>query len=169
MSDVRIKLRAVEPEDVDFLLDCESDRRNARWSDYRAPFSRNQLLTYALTYDADPFASGNLRLVIETEDKNRVGILDLYNISDKDSKAYIGICIHSDFRRQKYGISALNELIIYARERLGLNQLVAKVAETNLAGLQLFTTSGFISIATLPSWHRIGSCFHAFRLLHLPL
>ena len=163
-----ILLRAVEPEDVDFILECESDTLNARWSDYRAPFSRNQLLTYALTYDADPFKSGQLRLIIE-DGVGRAGILDLFEISEKDSKASVGICIHPSKRNRGIGCKAVERVKGLCRDRLGLSQLVAEVSTQNAAAFSMFTGCGFDKIAILPRWHRIGPDYHDFHLLNFLL
>lgn len=160
----KIILRAVEPEDVDFMVACEADRDNLIWSDYRAPLSRTQLLSYAVSYDADPIRSCQLRLIVQTEDGVNVGILDLYDISEKDSKAFIGICIHPKFRNSGYGVATLRELFDFNRSQLGLNQLLAKVSTKNKAGNALFVKSGFNCIATLPQWHRVGLSFHDFNL-----
>ena len=159
-----IRLRAIEPEDVDFIYACEEDRQSARWSDNRAPFSRNQLAAYALTYDADPFSAGQLRLIIDNQMGERVGILDLYDISEKDSRATIGICIHPHHRKKGLASRALEALLRFNRERLGLRQLTAKVSTENEEGLRLFEKNGFKKIALLPEWHKIGGKFHDFVL-----
>lgn len=159
-----IKLRAVEPCDVDFMFDCENDPEAARWTDYRAPLSRRQLLDYAVNYDADPFAAGQLRLIIETSDGQPVGILDIYEINEKDSRGYVGICVHKDERRSGIASAAIRELMEYNRQTLGLGQLVAKVAVVNVAARNLFVKEGFEKIATLPRWHRMGTSFHDIDL-----
>ena len=161
----KIHLRAVEPEDVDFIYDCESDPDNARWSDYRAPFSKSQLMTYALTYDADPFSAGELRLIIEDEEKKRLGIIDLYDISHNDLKAFVGICIHPQYREKGYGSEALKELDKLATERLGLRKIAAKVSALNAPALDFFKKSGYLQTAVLPEWHKIGSQYHDIILL----
>lgn len=169
-----IVLRAVEPEDVEFMYECENDRQNALWSDYKAPLSKSQLTEYALSYDADPFKSGQLRLIIEQHgnsesdsitDRIPVGILDLYQISAIDSKGFIGICIHPEYRRRGIAKEAITKLLEFNRERLGLKMLIAKVSVINQTALQLFEHSGFTPIALLPAWHRIGSELQDFHLL----
>ncbi|MDE5849776.1 MAG: GNAT family N-acetyltransferase, partial [Muribaculaceae bacterium] len=60
--DYELRLRALEPEDADMMYDAESDEAAWRYSDYLAPMSLELLREYALTYDADPFRSGQLRL-----------------------------------------------------------------------------------------------------------
>lgn len=169
MNSVKIRLRAVEPEDVDFMLECESDPSACKWSDYTAPLSRQQLLTYALTYDADAFSAGQLRLIAVSGEGEMVGIVDFYDISAKDSKAKIGLTINPRQRRRGYGKQALLAAIDYARNILGLNQLTSKVSTQNSEALRLFVEVGFRQVAILPDWHRIGSDFHDFALLTFPL
>lgn len=165
----QVTLRAVEPEDVDFMLECESDSDISFWTDYQAPLSRHQLMEYALNYDADPFSAGQLRLIIETSENNgkkeKTGILDLYGISVKDSRAFVGICIHPAHRNGGIGTSSLETLKEYNRLKLGLDQFTAKIASDNSAALRLFEKSGFRKIATLPKWHRVGNRFYDFFLL----
>lgn len=161
-----ISLRAVEPSDVDFMLECESDAGSVRWSDGRAPLSRNQLLTYALTYDADPFSAGQLRLIVEdVASADPVGALDVYDISAADSRGFVGITVHPSFRRRRYALSALRELDAYNRRSLGLRQLAVKISVDNAASLALFERAGYRRVALLPDWHRIGTTLHSLHLL----
>ena len=162
-------LKAVEPEDVDFMMECESDREASKWSDYRAPFSRRMLMDYAVTYDADPFAAGQLRLIACDPDGRKVGIGDLYGISEKDARAETGIYIHPAFRNNGFGEATLEALVEFCRNRLGLYQLTAKISTENTAALNLFRKSGFKEIAILPSWHKIGKCLHDITLFTFPL
>lgn len=159
-----IRLRALEPEDTDFVMECEADSEAAKWSDYTAPLSRNQILNYALTYDADPFAAGQLRLILEKEDGMPAGIIDLYNISAKDGKAYVGITIHPDLRRKGYAAEGLKETFAFCNDRLGLKNLVAKISTKNMGATRLFEQAGYKKIAFLPSWHKLGNEFHDFNL-----
>lgn len=158
-----VNLRAVEPEDVDFMLDCESDSDISRWSDCRAPISRAQLLSYALTYDADPFSAGQLRLIMEAGEP--VGIIDLYDINDKDSRAFVGICVHPSFRKNGFALAALNKLLHMCRQKIGIKWLLAKISVDNIPALNLFYKSGYKEVALLPHWHRIGNKFYDFYLL----
>lgn len=157
-------LRAVEPEDADFMLECEADRDSSKWNDCRAPMSKSQLLTYALTYDADPFASRQLRLIVQKGEVS-IGILDLYEISERDSRAFVGICIHPLFRKKGYGLKTLNLLRLFNEEKLGLDRIFAKVSSDNPAALALFDKAGYTRIALLPRWHKLGLKFHDFFLL----
>ena len=164
MIDKKLKLRAVEPTDVEFIYECEADREATKWSDYMAPFSRYQLRIYAETYDADPFRAGQLRLIVETIAGKPIGIADLYEISERDSKATVGICIHPDFRNKGMGKRAIQLLSDYGMHRLGLGKLIAKVSIHNHIAISLFKSAGFEQHCILPSWHKIGDFFHDFVL-----
>ena len=158
-----MKLRGVEPEDTDFIYECENDRAAGQWSDYKAPMTRAQLTDYALSYDADPFRAGQIRLIME-EDGTPAGILDFYDISATDSKAYLGICIHPDLRGKGLAKAGLEAARTFNRERLGLRMLLAKVSTRNKPGEKTFEGAGAEEICILPQWHKIGSEFHDFHL-----
>lgn len=169
MSD-KIKLRAVEPEDVEFIFETEADKNADKWSDNVAPLSKSQILSYALTYDADPFSAGQLRLIAHDPiEKVDIGIIDLYEISGKDRRAYVGITVNPAFRRHGYALKMLHEIIELSKSKLGLKQLLAKVSVENTIALDLFVKAGFKKIALLPSWHRIGDRYHDFHLLNFRL
>lgn len=156
-SEKRYALRALEPEDVDFMFLCETDRNAFAQSDYIAPLSRRMLSDYALGYDADPFHAGQLRLVIEeTKTRLPVGLADLYNISAHDATAMAGIIVHPGKRRQGIATEALAQLALFCRRTLHLEILAAIVDVTNTASLRLFDKSGFTRAAVIPHWRRLG-------------
>lgn len=159
-----LRLRAVEPEDADMMYAAESDVAAWSYSDYLAPLSREQLRQYALTYDADPLRSGQLRLIIEA-DGHPAGILDLFDISPRHLRADTGIYILPDFRRKGIGVKALNLLKDYCRVRLGLHQLTASVAESNPEALRCYEKADFTQTGIRPDWLRTPDGFKPVILL----
>ncbi len=149
----KISLRAIEPEDTDMMYAAESDEAAWKYSDYLAPLSRELLRQYTLTYDADPFRSGQVRLIIEKEGLP-VGILDLFDISPRHLRADTGIYILPDFRGKGIAKAALEEAKTFSKVRLGLHQLTATVAESNTPALQAFQKSGFSPTGSRPAWLR---------------
>ena len=85
-----LRLRALEPEDAEMMYAAESDEAAWLYSDYLAPLSLEMLRQYALSYDADPMRSGQLRLIIEV-DGRAAGILDIFDISPRHLRADTGI------------------------------------------------------------------------------
>jgi len=163
---MKISLRAIEPTDADFMYDIENDVEAWKYGDTIAPLSRKMLRDYALNYDADPFRSGQLRLVItENSTGSPIGLIDLYEISQRNSRAFAGIYIRKEFRRKGYAFDAIETICRYASDSLHLHQLAAKISDDNMPSLQLFSRSGFLQTATLPDWIQTSS--GTFIQLHI--
>lgn len=149
----KIRLRAVEPEDVQLMFAVENDDSEWLNSDNIAPFSREQLMQYALTYDSDPLRSGQLRLIIESiETSQAVGIVDLYEISSIHAHGYIGIYIIPSFRGRGYARESIEKICEYAHRRLRLRHLAARIISLNEASVKLFTRCGFVKAGELKDW-----------------
>ena len=151
-------LRAPEPADVDFMYLLENDPK--QWNDgvTFAPLSRKQLWDYVETYDGNIFASGQLRMIIELDNtKTVVGIIDLYDYDRINRRAYVGISVLSSYRNKGIGGLALEKLIVYSRDTLGMNQLAAVVRADNCPSLDLFKNYGFIETGRFKSWIRRGN------------
>lgn len=167
----RIHLRAVEPEDVDLMFACDNDEDSRIWTDYTSPLSRRQLMDYALTYDADPYRSGQLRMVIDLirEDgvHTPIGLADLYDLNQGDGRAFVGIYIMPEYRGTGYARETLHRLADYCSSILGLRMLAAKISTRNTPALSLFSKCGYKEICILPAWHRLGHTYHDISLLVL--
>lgn len=149
----RLHLRALEPSDADFMYEVENDAQAWRYSDTIAPLSRKILRDYALTYDADPFTAGQLRLIITEEGSNQpVGIIDLYEVSQRHQRAFIGIYICKDYRRKGYAYETLQLIEDYAHNTLHLHQLGAKVEDGHMKAEKLFTNRGYEMKGNLEDW-----------------
>lgn len=159
-----LRLRAVEPEDAEMMHEAESDPAAWLYSDYLAPMSLEMIRHYALTYDADPLRSGQLRLIIEAEGE-AAGILDLFDISARHLRADTGIYLLPAFRKMGLGVKALELAKEYCRERLGLHQLTATVAEENSPALNCYEKAGFSSSGKRPDWLRMADGYQDVRMM----
>lgn len=149
----RLHLRALEPSDADFMYEVENDAQAWRYSDTIAPLSRRILRDYALTYDADPFTAGQLRLIITEEvSKTPVGIVDLYEVSQRHQRAFIGIYICKDYRNMGYADETIQLIEDYAHNNLHLHQLGAKVEEGHHKAEKLFLNRGYELKGELDEW-----------------
>ena len=149
----RLHLRALEPGDSDFMYDVENDAQAWRYSDTIAPLSRRILRDYALTYDADPFTAGQLRLIItEKEGGKPVGIVDLYELSQRHMRAFIGIYICKEHRGQGYADETLQLIEDYAHNTLHLHQLGSKVEENHNGAEKMFRKRGYELKGVLDDW-----------------
>ena len=158
-----LKLRAVEPEDADMMYEAESDEAAWTYSDYLAPLSRELLCQYALTYDADPLRSGQIRLIIE-KDNVPIGLLDIFDISSRHLRADTGIYILPQYRGNGFATKALDAAKEFCRIRLGLHQLTASVSKVNTKARVCFERAGFIMTGIRPDWLRTPDGFEDVEL-----
>lgn len=178
-----VRLRALEPEDVDRLYIWENDRDMWPFGGTRAPLSRHQLWEYATNYDANPFAAGQLRLIIElaTAPDNAIpqssqssqytqssqnsqnsqsspipcGIIDLYDIDPVNSRAMVGIMVAPQWRSRGIATRALELVGEYCRDTLGLATIASEVASDNLPSIRLFGgKAAYRQVGERPSWYR---------------
>ncbi len=164
----KLILRALEPEDADFMYEVEQDPAAWEYSDYVAPLSREMLRHYALTYDADPFRSGQLRLIVEYQGKP-IGIADLFDISAKHLRGDTGIYILPENRGKELGVETLLALKDYCRNRLGLHQIVANISKLNASALRCFDKAGFRETGIRPDWWRTPDGYEDVAMLTLKL
>ena len=148
-----LNLRAPELGDLDFLFHIENDTRLWMVSACKVPYSRFQLQQYVETNAHDIYVDKQLRLMIErVEDGALVGVVDLFDFSPSNRRAEVGIVVDGECRGKGYGREALSLLCDYAEHVLDLHQLYAYVLEENVVARQLFASSGFKFMATLPDW-----------------
>ena len=150
-----VTLRALEPDDLEFLYALENDRDIWGVSDTLAPVSRHALREYLAHATADFYAVRQLRLVITTEiGSPAVGVIDLFDYDPLHQRAGVGITILARQRRHGYARQALELLKNHAREVLRLHQIYATVGADNRASLSLFRAAGFRRVGTRRAWLR---------------
>lgn len=158
-----LRLRTLEERDLEKMLAWENDSTAWQSSDNIAPLSHRMALDYILTYDADPFRAGQIRLVAEY-DNETIGLLDLFDISALHRHAFVGIYIDADYRHKGLGSKCLHQLCEYAFKHLRLHTLAACILPTNIISVSLFCHAGFVHSGTLPGWHSFGNNFNDIYL-----
>jgi len=148
-----IYLRALEPEDLEFVYRIENDTSLWELSDTQTPYSRFLIKQYLENAQQDIFEAKQLRLAINTLENNTIGLIDVFDFDIKNKRAGIGILIENEVNRnQGYGREALQLLVNYCFEVLHLHQVYANISENNIASLKLFETNGFKIIGLKKDW-----------------
>ena len=156
-----IRLRALEPEDIDFLYRIENDRDLWHLSHTQQAFSRKILEQYIRDADRDIYEARQLRLAIEcTEPVRLIGFIDLFDFDPKNRRAGIGIIIDKKYQKQAYGDQALKTLIDFAFKVLFLHQVYANIAVDNAPSIRLFEKNGFQRTGIKKDWNFDGSQYH---------
>ncbi len=154
-----IKLRALEPTDVDILFKWENDQSMWELSNTIAPFSKHLLEEYIKHSHLDIYQTRQLRLMIDYKsDGSQIpaGAIDIFDFDPFHQRAGLGILIDEKFRQR--GIASLSiELIIsYCFNTLGLHQLYCNITADNKKSLQLFTKHGFEMSGNKKEWIKSG-------------
>ena len=141
-----IRLRAIEPEDLDLLYKWENDTSVWYLSNTLIPFSKFTLSQYIESARQDIYEAKQLRLIIEFKaEKRPVGAIDLFEFDPFNLRAGVGILIsNKEDRKKGYASEALETLIQYCFDILLLKQLYCNITEDNTDSLQLFIKHGFV-------------------------
>lgn len=162
----QLRLRAMEPEDLEVLYTLENDPSSWDISNFSVPYSRFQIRQFIENSQADAYADQQVRLMIERlSDRVVLGTIDLDNFSPMHRRADVGIAILSAYRGQGYASEALRLLCNYAFGFLRLHQLTAHIAADNEASLRLFHQAGFCDSGLLKEWWCMRGIYKDVRLL----
>ena len=150
-----MQLRALEPDDLEFLYALENDPGIWGVSDTLAPVSRHALREYLDHARADFYVVRQLRLVITTEiGSPPIGVADLFDYDPLHQRAGVGITILARERRHGHARKALELLKSHAHAVLRLHQIYATVGNDNAASMKLFRAAGFRRVGIRHGWLR---------------
>ncbi len=154
LSGQNIYLRALEPEDLEFVYAVENDESIWSISNTQTPYSRYLIREYLKNARQDIYEAKQLRLAICRQNTFKpVGLVDLFDFDPKNNRAGIGILIKDETHRNSgIGSETLALLIDYAFHRLDLHQLYANIDTQNSASLKLFANFGFVQIGVKKDW-----------------
>lgn len=161
-----IYLRALEPEDLDFIYNIENDENLWELSSTQTPYSQFLIKQYLEHAHKDIYEAKQLRLVISNNNDEAIGLIDLFDFDFKNKRAGVGILIQSESdRKLGYGKESLSLLINYCYNHLNLHQLYCNISEDNIASLSLFTNQGFERIGLKKDWNYIDGSYKNEYLL----
>ena len=163
-----IYLRALEPEDLDFLESIENDTSLWEVSGTLKPFSRHILKNYLSNAQQDIFEAKQLRLVIcNLKTDEALGFIDLFDFDPLHKRAGIGIVIAAHNRRKGFAKEALKTLVNYCFKTLELHQIYANILEDNTVSLKLFKNQNFEVVGLKKDWNHYKNNFKNEWLLQL--
>lgn len=111
----RIRLRAMEPEDLELICEMENDPQQWDISNFTVPYSRYVMKQYMENSQCDMFADKQLRMmIVRLEDGLTIGTIDITDFSPMHARGEVGIVIRKEFRGAGYAKDALTLLCEYA-------------------------------------------------------
>jgi len=164
----KVFLRALEPEDLEFIFAVENDVSIWEISNTQTPYSKYLLKEYLNNAHKDIYEIKQLRLVISDYENSVLGLIDIFDFDFKNLRAGIGVLIKDIENRGKgIGTEAIQLLITYSFKSLHLHQLYCNISEDNTASLKLFESQGFERIGLKKDWNLIEGDFKNEYLLQL--
>lgn len=146
-----IILRALEPEDIDFLYEIENDMALWEVSNTITPFSRYILRNYIENAHLSIYEVKQLRLLIEIK-ATPIGFIDLFDFDAQHKRVGVGIVLIDTYRGRGHALQALQMICTYAFSQLQMHQVHASVTEDNTKSIELFTKAGFIQTGIRKDW-----------------
>jgi RimJ/RimL family protein N-acetyltransferase len=135
-------LRAIEPEDNEILRnmlnDPDIENMTTGWG---YPVSTSQQLEW---YKKQlELCNTDLRCVISINEIGAVGMIRLSDIDWKNRNAVIHIKLLLTHRNKGYGTHAINTMVNYSFEQLGLKVIYAYISDKNENSKKSFLKCGF--------------------------
>lgn len=157
----RIKLRALELSDLDFLYKLENDEAVWEVSNTTTPYSKYVLKQYLENAHRDIYEIKQLRLVIcELEDGRPLGFVDLFDFEPKHRRVGLGILIFNESDRNKgFASEALKLIESYVFSHLNVHQIYANISEDNIVSIKLFEKLGYQKSGRKLDWLSRGEVF----------
>jgi diamine N-acetyltransferase len=167
----KIKLRALEPEDLELLYEWENNDSFWTISNTVTPFSKFTLKRYLENSHKDIYETGQLRLMIDLITENvTIGTIDVFDYDPFHKRAGIGILIANEaYRRKGYASMSLACLIEYSFKTLQLHQLYCNIMATNAESIDLFKKHGFIQTGVKKDWVKTSEGYldeYLFQLIN---
>jgi diamine N-acetyltransferase len=156
---MKVRLRAIEPEDLDLLYSIENDRDLWEVGTTNVPYSRYTLHDYVATSSDDIYADRQVRMMIDNEAGETVGIADLMRFDPQHLRAEVGMVIMKPYRGKGYGAATIEALVDYAVRILHLHQLYVVIAANHHATVRLFAEHDFTHQTLLKDWLQEGHDF----------
>jgi diamine N-acetyltransferase len=167
----KIRLRALEPEDLELLYEWENNISYWIISNTISPFSKYTLKRYLENSHKNIYETGQIRLMIEhIADKMTIGTIDLFDFDPFHKRAGLGILIaNEDYRRKGYASMSLTCLIAYCFETLQLHQLYCNILQNNSESMDLFKKHGFVQTGLKKDWIKTSDGYldeYSFQLIN---
>jgi diamine N-acetyltransferase len=164
-----IYLRALEPEDLEFVYEVENNVNIWEVSNTQTPYSKFLIKQYLENAHQDIYEAKQLRLVIcKNYNFKAIGLIDLFDYDPKNSRIGIGILINNEKNRNNgVGSQALGLLITYCFEILNIHQVFANISSENEASLALFTKFDFELVGIKKQWNLVNGIYKNENLYQL--
>lgn len=137
----RVALRAVEEEDLEFIRDAVNDPQV--WKSVGGQDTPTNLAMERKFFE-DMSRSDDVVQFLIVDGETRVGLIELDPVEWDRRRAAVAFWIAGEFQGEGYARDALETLVTYAFDQLGLHKLSAEAFAFNDASISLLESVGFV-------------------------
>jgi RimJ/RimL family protein N-acetyltransferase len=140
----RVRLRAIEPTDVEIFAHWNLDSDRARYLDFLwPPTSLASGKEWAEAQSKKKPEQDAYHWMIETLEGVPVGTISTHMCNQRDGTFSYGLDIAAEHRRKGYASAAIRLILRYYFEHLRYQKVTVNVHSDNLASLRLHESLGF--------------------------
>ena len=154
-----ISLRALEPEDLNFLFTTENNEDYWEISSTQTPYSKYILKKYIENAHQDIYEAKQYRFVICNINNEPVGMIDLFDFNPQHYRVGLGILILPKYQNLGYSSEALELIIDYAFSYLNVHQIYANITPDNFKSIALFEKFNFKKSGIKKDWIYTNNTF----------
>jgi diamine N-acetyltransferase len=160
LENENIRLRAVEPEDLDRLYAWENNTQLWDVGNTRNPYSKYVLKQYIVDSDKDIYESKQLRLMmVSVKTGETVGTVDLFDFDIHNSRIALGLFVDVAYQGKGYARESLHLIEEYVFTYLKINQLYCHISENNTASMRMFEQEKYEKTGLLKDWIKTATGF----------
>ena len=152
-------LRALEPEDLEFLFSSENNEAFWEISGTQIPYSKHILQIYIENAHQDIYEAKQYRFVICNTQNIPVGMIDLFDFNPQHKRIGVGILIIPEYHGKGYASEALEMIVDYAFTYLNVHQIFANITANNNKSIALFEKFNFKKVGIKKDWIYADSCY----------
>ncbi|GII52134.1 N-acetyltransferase [Planotetraspora thailandica] len=162
----RVRLRAIEPSDAEFLWRWHNDPEVMRWMDDPYPPSLARIAKDIGERDAGTY--DNLVLMIETLAERTIGVVALRGAQPETGAAELDIYLgERDTWGQGYATDAMRVICRYGFEKMRLHRISLTAVAENAAARHVYQKVGFVEEGRLREAFRRDGKWHDMILMGL--
>jgi diamine N-acetyltransferase len=157
-NDGAVKLRRVQPSDLNQLLEWENNQAFWTVSERNQRIDAIDMIGFLEEQEGPVFELNQVRWMIQDIFSGRlIGTLDLYEIDWEQNLAYIGILIASQKDRRKgYATEAISNMERFVVKEWSISCVRARIQEGNTASMRCFRGLDYVEIEKEPKPNRLN-------------
>jgi ribosomal-protein-alanine N-acetyltransferase len=143
LSTLRLTLRPVYPNDIDFIYTLFKRSETNKYSEFPDIETKKEAIEMYEKY-MKPGNESHFRLIIENLNHTSMGTIGLYNYSINHRRAEIGY----DLLKEYWGLGIMSEavkaIVEYGFDELNLVRVEATVDTENIGSIRVLEKNGFV-------------------------